>query len=111
MKTLGAALVVLLGASSAFSLGEINCSSATGDLKRVEKETWGANHIWWEMNGIKLEESTYTVSMHPRTRRQIDGDRKNGHYIIEASIAFNDEAREPMTRWVLCQKWSNNALD
>lgn len=111
MNKLLAVLAALSLSTTALSLGETNCSDAKGDLKLVENERWGANDISWYYNGEQITvDGPVKVEMIPRTRVQVLGSRENGQFLIDVKVEFND-AREPVTKKVFCETWSNSAID
>lgn len=103
-------LAALSLSTAGLSLGELNCSDAKGELKRVEREIWGANDIAWYWQGERLgPKSPVTIQMSDDVI-QIYGDETNGQYVADVQVRFND-GRSSETRTVICEAWRNDAID
>jgi hypothetical protein len=109
MKKFLSILAALSLSTSALSLHETNCSSAKGELSRVEQETWGANQIKWYLDGELLPPEA-EVYMDESTLVQISGDRDNGHYAVDVSVRLPGQS-ESVVKKVMCEAWRNGALD
>ncbi|TXG76915.1 hypothetical protein E6Q11_03845 [Candidatus Dojkabacteria bacterium] len=116
MKYLACACIFLTTAN-AFALGEINCSSAKGYLQRVEKEIWGANSIIWKYGDLSYsiahpERALFQVTLNEESKRWLHGNTHNGTYTIEAEVIMRDGSNTaPTYFWLLCEQWSNDAMD
>jgi hypothetical protein len=102
---------VLMFSIRALSLGEINCSDATGELRRVEHEIWGANHLAWYYRNERLEPmGRVRVEANQESRVLISGTYDNGQYHMEVNVHFTD-TRESISKVVLCEAWKSSAID
>ena len=117
MKTFAATFFLgMMINGSAFALGEQNCSDARGSLKRVEKEIWGANLVHWELDGEEIfgfhSVQLAEVELDPIVT-MISGNEQNGTFVTKAKVTFvsGQKAGKTLTRRVICEVWSNNALD
>jgi hypothetical protein len=117
MKSLLAAIALLpLTATSAFALHETNCSSEDGTIQRIEEEIWGANPVYWVVDGVRygynagvFDESTKVVLESQQSTDPVGLVSEYEKYQIEADIIAGDTVREDVL--LTCIAWSNAALD
>jgi hypothetical protein len=131
MRTVFVTVALLsFSATSAFALGETNCSNEDGSIQRVEEEIWGANPVYWSIDGTRFrvtsrrqqdlspaelrlsvaevfDESTRVVlesSTEPAGLRT-----HHEKYQIEVDLVTADRVLENVL--VTCVSWSNAAID
>lgn len=55
MKSIIIGMTALFLSSGAFAEESLNCSNATGTLRRTEQEVWGANPVSWLRNNEEID--------------------------------------------------------
>lgn len=104
-------LWLILLSTTGLSLGETNCSDALGELRRVEKEIWGANDIRWYYKDMELKpDSPIWLDGTDDSIVQVSGVEGNGTYYMDITVHFAS-GEAPITKTVLCESWSNSAID
>ena len=97
--------------SLSWGLGAINCSDAGASLQRTEDEIWGANIIRWSLAGQEVPEDKVAFDYDGRTVLAERQDVVDGLATKFETFAAKVNIADTAQRIVICEAWSNNALD
>jgi hypothetical protein len=113
MKTIIITLSTILLSTSAFALGALNCSNADRTFVREEQEIWGANPIYYFINGEKVQvvKEIFDVGSKKVLSSKIDVETEAGEeiYTIKMTLQLSDNKRQSDV--VICRKWWNASID
>lgn len=105
-------VIVFIGlTSNVFALYSLNCSNATGSLKRVEKEIWGKNLIEWYLNG-----NLFRIASEKYDEKKILSLRESKFYrheVFAAKVALFPAKTnaDQVVDFVICESNSNDGRD
>ncbi len=117
---------VLALTSPSFALHELNCSTATGSFRRVEKEIWGVNAVSYFVNGTEVVVDELVIQTKPRSKRVLASTNSVGYkaetYVEKVTVSRKNGSALPSSEgrdigqmklvdWSLCHSWWNSALD
>ncbi len=121
-------LVSLLTASSAYSLGATQCSTAKGEFTQTEKEIWGANQIDYKLKLNGVDYQVLFVEPVVDTKVVLEenqiGDTVNTLYTTYSQkvrvVYQGDLSQLPpgmsvhpgrVELWVICSAYENDGID
>ena len=118
--------IALALSAPALALHNFDCSNASGSVKVVESEIWGANPVGCQYKGEVVKDGKVTLFRKTKVSIQLDGDKKRTlggdweeTFVIQAKLESKKGLPEPvLTRhvtsvdtWLLCHEKSTSARD
>jgi len=85
MKTKLFVMAGLLLSTQAFALQDMQCSNADGSIKRVEQEIWGANPVFWDIQGKRHNGYTMTADFTEKNVLFIEDNRPVDGNLVEVA--------------------------